>query len=149
MKRRGGRLSLDEAGPIILQTLEGLAYVHQQRVVHRDLKPQNLLLSGREGQWIAKIADLGLAKNFDNAGFSGMTVTGSVAGSLYYMPREQVTNFKYFEPVSDVWSMGATCYHILTGTFPREQLKKEEPLEMILRNEIIPIRKRDPRIPQP
>jgi len=149
MKRRGGKLSHDEAGPIMLQALEGLTYVHQQRVVHRDLKPQNLLLSGKEGQWIAKVADLGLAKNFDKAGFSGMTVTGSVAGSLYYMPREQVTNFKYFEPVSDVWSMGATCYHILTGTFPREQLKKEEPLEMILRNEIIPIRKRDPRIPQP
>ena len=63
------------------------------------------------------------------------------------MPKEQVIDFKYFKPVSDVFSMGATCYNILTGTLPRDLRKNEDPLDMIMRNEIIPIRQRDPRIP--
>ena len=50
-QQRGSRLSLDEAMPLLLQTLTGLAEVHTQGLVHRDLKPQNILLAGREGQY--------------------------------------------------------------------------------------------------
>jgi serine/threonine protein kinase len=58
------KTSVPEAMPIMLQALEGLAFAHQQGFVHRALKPQNILLSGVEGQQVAKIADLGLAKIF-------------------------------------------------------------------------------------
>jgi eukaryotic-like serine/threonine-protein kinase len=146
MKRRGSRLSLDEAMPLLLQTLTGLAEVHAQGLVHRDLKPQNILLAGREGQWVAKLSDLGLAKSFEQAGFSGMTATGGFAGSFPFMPREQVINFKRVQPTSDVWAMGATCYTLLTGAYPRHQRSGQDPLLAILQEESIPIRKREPHI---
>ena len=142
MERRGGVLKLDEAGPIMLQALEGLAYAHQHDIVHRDLKPQNVLLTGRDGAWTAKIADLGMAKNFDKAGFSGMTATGSYAGTYPFMPREQVTNFKYVKPVSDVWAMGATLYNMLTNRYARDFVRGRDPVEIILHGEIIGIRQR-------
>ncbi len=149
MARRGGRLTLEEAGPILLQTLQGLAFAHKQGFVHRDIKPQNILLRGQEGNWSARLSDLGLAKNFEQAGFSGLTITGENGGSLPFMPREQVTHFKYFKPNSDVWAMGATCYYILTGSFPRNHLDAPNQVDVILQGKVVPIRTRDLRIPKP
>ncbi len=147
MERQGGKLSLTEAVPIMLKTLEGLSHAHENGLVHRDLKPQNLLLSTKDGS-IAKISDFGLSKNFDKAGFSGMTATGAVAGTPVFMPREQVTNFKYVKPVSDVWSIAATFYNMLTGKFPREFPHGKPAVEVILRQPVVPIRKHDSSIPK-
>ena len=149
MQRRGGSLTLAEAGPIMLQALEGLAFAHKQGFVHRDLKPQNILLSGSESRWVTKIADLGLAKSFINAGLSGMTMTGGgFSGSLLFMPREQVVNFKYVKPESDVWSMGASFYNMLTGDFPRPVKPGQDPVDVILNGDIVPLRQRYPHIPK-
>ena len=147
MVAKGGKLSAKTALPIFLQALEGLAYAHAQGVVHRDLKPANILLTGTPENPVAKMSDLGLAKNFDKAGFSGMTVTGAYAGTPVFMPKEQITNFKYVKPVTDVWSFGATAYNALTGLLPRDFPRGADPMEVILRGEIIPIRKRNPQIP--
>ncbi len=146
MAVNGGKLPLAMALPIMVQALQGLAFAHSRGIVHRDLKPSNILLSGTPSQPLAKISDLGLAKNFDKAGFSGMTVTGAFAGTPIFMPKEQITNFKYVKPVTDVWSMGATFYNMLTGQTPRDFPKGSDPMEIILRGEIVPIRKRDNRI---
>lgn len=148
MNRRGGWLGLDEAGLIMLQALKGLAFAHTKGFVHRDLKPQNVLLTQKEKPRTAKIADMGLAKNFAQAGFSGMTATGSFAGSFPFMPREQITNFKFVKPVSDVWSMGATLYNMLTGQYPRDFKLGQDPMEAILNGEIIPVSKRSSKIPR-
>jgi serine/threonine protein kinase len=140
LKRYGRPLTLAEAKPIMLGALEGLAYAHEQGIVHRDVKPQNILLSGTEAKWQAKLADLGLAKSYISADFSGMTVTGGgFAGSLVYMPREQMINFKYVKPVSDVWAMGATIYFMLTGRVPRPSKPGLDPINAILNGPIVPI----------
>jgi eukaryotic-like serine/threonine-protein kinase len=145
-RERGGSLALGEALPIILQALEGLAYAHGQGIVHRDIKPQNILLTSKTGG-LAKIADMGLAKNFEKAGFSGMTLTGSAGGTPLFMPKEQVVNFKYVNPASDVWSMAATLYALLTGSSPYQINRGDAPLEAVLKGRVVPIRDRDEGIP--
>jgi serine/threonine protein kinase len=140
---------MDEAKPIMLQALDGLAFAHTRGVVHRDLKPGNILLIGSKPNRKAKVSDFGLAKNFEQAGLSGLTLTGTFAGTPYYMPREQVVNFKHVKPVSDVWSVAATFYNLLTGWLPRDFPKGKDPLLVVLDGDVIPIRKRDAGIPKP
>jgi tRNA A-37 threonylcarbamoyl transferase component Bud32 len=147
MEQHGGKLPLDLARPIMLQLLEGLAYAHAKDIVHRDLKPQNILLSGSGADLTAKVSDFGLSKNFAKAGLSGHTMTGQYAGTPVFMPKEQVTNFKYVKPTSDVWSIGATFYNMLTGQLPRDIRHGQDPLEVVLTGAIVPIRKRDSSIP--
>ncbi len=145
--KRGGKLSLEEAFPLMLQALEGLSFAHANGYVHRDIKPQNILIGGHESK-TAKIADFGLSKNFEKAGFSGMTVTGATGGTPLFMPKEQVINFKYVKPASDVWSMAATFYSVLVGHSPYDVRVGDAPLEVVLKGRIIPIRERDPAIPK-
>jgi serine/threonine protein kinase len=139
MLKNKGRLSLAQSKPIILGALEALAFAHDKGFVHRDLKPQNILLS----RGAVRLSDFGLAKSFQQAGLSGMSMTGGYAGTPVFMPREQITNFKYVKPVSDVWSMGATIYNMLTGAFPYSFTKERDPIDVILNEDVVPIRKRD------
>ena len=164
MARRGGKLSIDDAGPIILQALDGLHYAHGAEIpqvrlkdgkigkgrglVHRDLKPQNIFLSTASGTRVAKIGDYGLAKAFDMAGLSGHTFTGEVAGTPQFMPRQQVQRFKEVRPEADVWAMAAVLYNMLTGCYPRDFRKGCDPWQLILETSAVPIRRRNPAIPQ-
>ena len=148
MVRRGGKLSLKEATPIMLRALDGLGHAHEKGFIHRDLKPQNLLITSSGSDRVTKVSDFGLGKNFQNAGFSGITVTGAVGGTPPFMPREQVTNFKYEQPVSDVWGIAATFYNMLTGEFCRDFGQRKDQMEVILEGKIIPVRKRDMTIPK-
>lgn len=148
MAQHNGKVPLKWAKPIILQSLEALAHAHAQGFVHRDLKPSNILLSFVQNNVVAKLSDFGLAKSFEKAGLSGLTVTGNYAGTPYFIPREQITNFKYVKPVSDVWSMGATIYNMLTGTFPYPFTKERDPIDVILNDNIVPTRQRDKELPK-
>jgi pSer/pThr/pTyr-binding forkhead associated (FHA) protein len=141
--KQGGKLPLKVAQPIMLAALEGLAHAHQSGIVHRDLKPANILLD----RGITRVSDFGLAKNFQQAGMSGLSVTGNYAGTPLFMPREQLINFKYMKPVSDVWSMAATFYFMLTGTVPYPFTEKRDPIEVILNEPIVPLEKRDKSLP--
>ena len=142
---RGGKLEIAEAASIMLQSLDGLAFAHTRGFVHRDLKPQNLLLVRSPQK--TKIGDFGFAKSFQQAGFSGMTVTGSYGGTPHFMAREQVVNFKYVKPVSDVWTIGATFYNMLTGQYPRDFLRGVDPIEIVLSGKVVPILERAEDVP--
>ena len=148
MIRRGSKLTLDEAAPIMLEALRGLAFAHEQGFVHRDLKPENILRAKANGGWLAKVGDFGLGKAFREAGLSGMTATGSYAGTWPFMPREQLTNFRDAKPACDVWAIGATFYVMLTGQLPREIRRGQDPVEVVLRGEVVPVRKREPGLPR-
>jgi pSer/pThr/pTyr-binding forkhead associated (FHA) protein len=141
--KHGGKVPLEIARPIMLDALAGLAHAHEQGIVHRDLKPQNILLD----RGVARISDFGLAKNFQQAGFSGLSITGNYAGTPLFMPREQLINFKHLKPASDVWSIAATFYFMLTGAFPYPFTKQRDPIDVILNEAIVPLEKRDKTIP--
>lgn len=148
MKRSGGRIPLAQAAPIMLQTLDGLAFAHEKGIIHRDLKPKNILLCGSGASLTAKVSDFGLAKKFQDAGLTKSgTVTGAAAGTPFFMPREQVTNFKYVKPPTDVWSIAATFYNMLTGLYPHNFRPKQDNIAEILNGKIVSIRQRDSNIP--
>jgi serine/threonine protein kinase len=164
MKQRGGTLSIDEAGSIILQALAGLEYAHNveldkvklrdgsygrgRGLVHRDIKPSNLFISGTDASRQIKVGDYGLAKAFDNAGLSGQTRTGTIKGTPVFMPRQQVVNFKYAKPEVDVWAMAASLYCMLTGFVPRDFRRGKDPWLTVLQTNAVPIRQRMASVPQ-
>jgi serine/threonine-protein kinase len=164
MERRGGTLGIEEAGRIALQALEGLEYAHNAEIpcvkmadgsfgrgrglVHRDLKPHNIFLSGSETAPVTKVGDFGLAKAFDMAGLSGQTRTGALAGTPSFMPRQQVINFLKAKPEVDVWAMAASLYAMLTRFAPRDFPKGRDPWQVALDTKPVPIRQRKPSIPR-
>jgi serine/threonine protein kinase len=147
MAQHGGVLPMDTGVRLLRQVLEGLAFAHERSFVHRDIKPENVLIHETGALWQAKLADFGLAKSFDKAGCSGLTATGTYGGTWAYMSREQLLNFKYAKPVSDVWSMAATFYTLVTGQQPRAAYGATDPIEAVLNGEIVPIRERVSEVP--
>ena len=178
LEYRRGRLALDEAASLMLDSLDGLAYAHYAEVkvkiaegktekyigiVHRDLKPQNVLLGHTGEIWRAKLSDFGISKSFESAGFTNITKPGEVLGTPMYWPREQITHYKYLNPATDVFSIAAVFYELLTGKWVRdgfvslfERCKKQKRvaaisdyMQIIVGNPAIPIRERNPEIPEP
>jgi serine/threonine-protein kinase len=132
---------------ILCQVLGGLDHAHARGFVHRDIKPANILVSRPAGRWQAKIADFGLAKNFENAGFSGMTSEGMTVGTCAFMAPEQVANARDVRPVVDVYAAGATLYHYLTGVYPYDFAARMDPLLVVLEVDPVPLRQRLPSVP--
>lgn len=115
VKVRGGRLNFREVGRIMEQVLGALDHAHGSGFVHRDIKDQNILVRGVYPNLEAKLTDFGLAKSFKQTGLSGVTMVGDVAGTIAYMPPEQIRDFRNVQPTADLYSMGMTAYSLLTG----------------------------------
>jgi serine/threonine-protein kinase len=110
---RFGRLAVGDAVHIALDVARALEHAHSRNVIHRDIKPDNILLTP---SGVAKLSDLGLAKRTDEA--SHLTATRQGFGTPYYMPYEQAVNARHADGRSDVYALGATLYHLLTGQVP-------------------------------
>ena len=108
--RRRGRLSGNEAVAVALQLLAAIDFAHRSGIVHRDIKPQNVMLD-RAGT--VKVMDFGIAR----AGDSGMTEAGSILGTAQYLAPEQAKGHPVDER-SDLYSVGVVLYEMLTGTVP-------------------------------
>ena len=149
-KHRGGKLNYQEVVKIIEQTLLALEFAHSLGFVHRDIKEQNILVDGTFPNYLAKLTDFGLAKSFKQTGMSGVTMVGDVAGTIAYMPPEQVRDFKEVRPPSDIYAIGMTAYSLLTGTnaldiSPRAGIS--ETVKAIFEKPIVPIASKVPEVP--
>jgi serine/threonine protein kinase len=107
------------AARLIASALEGLAYVHDRQIIHRDITPGNILLDHRLGTetGFAKLTDFGLAYCYARAGGTVMTAEGTRMGTMMFMSPEQVRDPRQVRESADIYSMGVTFYHLLTGAF--------------------------------
>lgn len=104
-----GRLSARETISIAIQIANGIECAHNNQIIHRDIKPQNIMIS-REGK--VKVTDFGIAR-----AASANTINGNAMGSVHYISPEQAGG-KYVDEKSDIYSLGITMYEMLTGTIP-------------------------------
>ncbi|HEX3686054.1 MAG TPA: protein kinase [Gaiellaceae bacterium] len=110
--QRVGPLPEEDAVRLALQIARALGFAHENGLVHRDVKPQNVLLNG-DGQ--AKVTDFGIARSLDVKG--GLTQTGTVMGTSDYIAPEQARGSRV-DAQSDIYSLGAVLYELLTGEVP-------------------------------
>lgn len=113
--RRRGRLSEREVVGIGMDAAAALEYARRRKIVHRDVKPENLLIS-KDGE--VKLADLGLAKQTMDETKSGVTMDGQALGTPAFISPEQVANARQADHRSDLYSLGATLFHLATGRPP-------------------------------
>lgn len=139
--QKRGSLTLSEVIDIMLQLTDGLAHAHDAYIIHRDIKPQNIMI---QDDGLVKITDFGIAMAL-NA--TQLTQTNSVMGSVHYLPPEQA-NGKSSTIKSDIYSLGILMYELITGSVP---FKGDNAVEIALKHlkEKIPsIRRQNPTIPQ-
>lgn len=109
--QRKGRLTVKEAVSIAIQVAQGIECAHSNKIIHRDIKPQNILIS-KEGK--VKVTDFGIAR-----AASSNTINSNVMGSVHYISPEQARG-GYIDEKSDIYSLGITMYEMLTGSVPFE-----------------------------
>ena len=149
-KQRGGKLPYQQVIKVIEQTLAALDFAHSLGFVHRDIKEQNILVDGTYPNLISKLTDFGLSKSYKQTGMSGVTMVGDVAGTIAYMPPEQVRDFKEVRPPADIYGIGMTAYSLLTGAHALDISPNagiSETVKAIFEKPIIPISRRMPEVP--
>lgn len=133
-----GKLDIREALNISVQIASGLSAAHENRIIHRDIKPQNIIMS-RDGK--VKVTDFGIAKVADST-----TVTTTAAGTVHYISPEQARG-GYSDERSDIYSLGITMYEMVTGRVPFEGETNVAVALMHIQSEITPPRQLEPSIP--
>ncbi len=158
-----GKLDPEQAATYVLHAARGLKFAHEHHMVHRDVKPSNLLLND---QGLVKVADLGLVKLPDAAGEpvsesgrgagsgsrmggSSMTVAAGTIGTPAYMAPEQGRDAASVDARADIYALGATFYHMVTGRPPFEGQTTEVLLQQHASAAVTPPQRLAPRLSQP
>ena len=141
MAAKGRPLDFEEIVSYSAQILRALGEAHRNNIIHRDIKPQNIMLleNGR-----VKVMDFGIAKLPDA---ETITVTDKAVGTVYYMSPEQAGGKKSIDSRSDIYSLGAMMYELATGQTP---FKGETPLQVLMKHmqeDVVPPRQINPSIP--
>jgi serine/threonine protein kinase len=138
---RDGKMSEVEAVRIIAQVAQGLHRAHKQGLIHRDVKPDNILMTA---DGVAKLADLGLVKEVDAE--LNLTRTGRGLGTPHFMAPEQFRNAKNVDRRCDIYSMAATLYMMVTGELPFKSCGPLDAWMKKIQNELMPARQVNPAV---
>ena len=139
--KKRGKLTIAEVVDIMLQVTSGLSVAHEQYIIHRDIKPQNIMILENG---LVKLTDFGIAVAMNS---TQLTQTNSVMGSVHYLPPEQASG-KGATLQSDIYSLGILMYELLTGKLPYRGDNAVEIALKHLKEAIPPVRNELPDIPQ-
>jgi len=131
---RGEAYPEPEALKLIIQVCKALVHAHQAGFVHRDVKPKNIMITP---QGIAKLADMGLARETNDQA-AAMAEAGKAYGTPYYISPEQIRGELDIDARADIYSLGATLYHMITGRVPFDAPTPSAVMHRHLKDELIP-----------
>jgi len=129
---QSGPLSLAEVHQLFVPLVQAIAYIHRRGVIHRDLKPTNILLDEDDGQIYVRLIDFGIASIQGSMASPPLTTAGTEVGTIAYMAPERLSGM--VAPSNDIFSLGVILYQMLTGYLPMAQqpLNLPEPLEYVV-----------------
>jgi serine/threonine-protein kinase len=144
-----GPLKLSQAISIVYNLAAALEYAESKKLVHRDIKPSNIIIAKNKG--IPKLIDFGMAKIVGEYSYA-LTKSGALLGTILYMPQEQIQDAKRVDHRADIYALGATFYHMLSGKPPFHELADRGGMPLLrsmLANKLTPLRQICPQLPQP
>jgi TolB-like protein/tRNA A-37 threonylcarbamoyl transferase component Bud32 len=140
---REGQLPVHDAVRILREVADALAYAHAHGVMHRDIKPDNVMVSGRH----ALVTDFGVAKAVSDAGGEKLTTVGVAVGTPTYMSPEQATGESRIDARSDIYALGVLGYELLTGNPPFVGPNAQAVLSAQVLERPVPVVERRPTVP--
>jgi hypothetical protein len=145
--RRAGAMPIPEARRILREVADALAFAHHNGVVHRDIKPDNVLLDSDSGR--AMVTDFGIARAAtEEGGASRLTATGAAIGTPAYMSPEQCVGDRDIDGRSDLYSLGTVAYQMLTGEPPFSGANTPSVMMKQVTERPVPLRQRRPDVPE-
>jgi serine/threonine-protein kinase len=146
--RREGRFAVGRAVRLVCQLLEALTEAHGNGVVHRDVKPSNILVHNAATGEEVRLADFGLAKMYQsNDVAQALTLPGVAGGTLAFASPEMLTDFRLAGPLSDQYGAAATLYNLLTDGFLHDANNAVQMLDCIRHCDAVPLEQRRPELP--
>lgn len=128
------RFHEDNAIDIGIQVAEALEHAHERGLIHRDVKPKNIMITKED---VVKLADMGLARAMSDVE-AAEAEAGRAFGTPYYISPEQIRGEKTIGPPADIYSLGVTLYHMVTGNVPFEGKNPSSVMHKHLKSELIP-----------
>ncbi len=141
-----GVLGVDETRRIVREVADALAYAHERGVVHRDIKPDNIILDAESGR--SMVTDFGIARAVTEGGDSRLTATGMAIGTPAYMSPEQAAGERQIDGRSDLYALGVVAYQMLCGEPPFTATSTPAMLVKHISERPTPIEQRRPEVPK-
>jgi eukaryotic-like serine/threonine-protein kinase len=146
--KRDGPLQVRRAVRWADQLLRALKYAHALHFVHCDIKPANLIVVEEQGREIVKLADFGIARVYQSAPFSGLSITGDILTAAAFLPPEVLLNYQEAKPAADQYAVAATLYFLLAGTHALDlPAEIHHRFTSLLRQQVVPLRDRRQEVP--
>lgn len=142
---RDGALPYDESRRYLLETARALAFAHERGVVHRDIKPDNILINREDGR--VMVTDFGIARAITDGSDARLTATGMAIGTPAYMSPEQSMGEREVDGRSDLYSLGVVGYQMLTGDLPFNATSTPALLVKHISEMPAPVQQRAPNVP--